>query len=89
MQKYPFETPFDKIKRDAEQYSDAVFSCLESEFLVMPKGLGFVEYPAFERGYEALKTVTKDFSEFEPTKVLSVTMAEPISIQANLIRKSS
>ena len=65
MTKYSFEAPFDEIMREAETYVDAVFSCLESEFLVMPKGSGFVEYPAFERGYEALKAATKGFSELE------------------------
>lgn len=80
MQKYPFEVPFDEIQRNAEQYVDAIFSCLESEFLVMPKGAGFIEYPVFERGYEALKTATRSFSELQPEKVLPVMMAEPISI---------
>lgn len=80
MPKYPFEVSFNEILRDSERYVDAVFSCLESEFLVMPKGVGFVEYPVFERGYEALKTATKGFSELEPVKVLPVTLAEPISI---------
>lgn len=80
MPMYPFEASFDEILREAEAYIDAVFSCLESEFLVMPKGVGFVEYPAFERGYEALKIATKSFSELEPTKVLSTALEEPISI---------
>lgn len=80
MPKYPFEVPFDEILSDPEGYVDAVFSCLESEFLVMPKGLGFVEYPVFERGYEALKMATKAFSEFEPSAVLSAACSEPISI---------
>lgn len=86
MPKYPFEASCDEIRRDAEGYVDAVFSCLESEFLVMPKGVGFVEYPAFERGYEALKTTTKGFSELEPTKVLSTALAEPISISAFVVK---
>jgi hypothetical protein len=80
MPKYPFKVHFDEIARDPDEYVDAVFSCLESEFLVMPKGAGFVEYPAFERGYEALKSATKGFSEIEPTSVLPTTLAEPISI---------
>jgi len=80
MPKYPFEAPFDEIMQEAETYVDAVFSCLESEFLVMPKGSGFVEYPAFERGYEALKAATKGFSELNPTRVLPAALAEPISI---------
>jgi hypothetical protein len=80
MPKYPFEATPDEILRDAERYVDAVFSCLESEFLVMPKGAGFVEYPAFERGYEALKAWTKGFSLLEPTQVLAAVLAEPISL---------
>jgi len=80
MPKYPFEASFDEILKDSERYIDAVFSCLESEFLIMPKGAGFIEYPIFERGYEALKTATRGFSELEPVKLLSVTLAEPISI---------
>jgi hypothetical protein len=80
MPKYPFEANFDEILKDVDQHIDAVFSCLESEFLVMPKGAGFVDYPVFERGYEALKAATRGFSQFEPLKVLSVTLAEPISI---------
>jgi hypothetical protein len=80
MPMFPFEVPFEGILKDPEGYVDAVFSSLESEFLVMPKGAGFVEYPIFERGYEALKTGTKGFSKFEPSAVLSVAMREPISI---------
>ncbi len=78
MAKSPFETPFDEIVRDPDQYVDAVFSCLESEFLVMPKGAGFVEYPVFERGYEALKAATSGFVEFTPDKVYPVTVSQPI-----------
>jgi len=54
MPTYPFEVSLDEILKDPEGYVDAVFSCLESEFLVMPKGAGFIEYAIFERGYEAL-----------------------------------
>lgn len=80
MLKYPFEVPFNEIIENAEQYIDAVFSCLESEFLVMPKGAGFVNYPVFERGYESLKAATRGFTQIEPMDILSVTLMEPISI---------
>ncbi len=49
---FPFEASLDEIFRNPGAYIDSVFSCLESEFLIMPKGAGFVEYPVFERGYE-------------------------------------
>jgi len=80
MPTFPFEVAFEDIFKDPESFVDAVFSCLESEFLIMPKGAGFVEYSAFERGYEALKTVTKGFSKFEPAAILPVTLREPIAI---------
>lgn len=80
MPTYPFEATFDDIVSDSGRYVDAVFSCLESEFLVMPKGTGFVEYPVFERGYEALKAATKGFTNLDPGRVFSATQAEPISI---------
>lgn len=80
MPTFPFEVSLDIILQDPENYVDAVFSCLESEFLVLPKGAGFVEYPVFERGYEALKVATAGFSQFDPNKVLPVTVSEPIAI---------
>lgn len=80
MPTFPFEVSLDEILEDPEIYVDAVFSCLESEFLVLPKGAGFVEYSVFERGYEALKAATAGFSQLDPKKVFPVTVSEPISI---------
>lgn len=59
MLKSPFEVSFEEVKSDLDIYVSSVFSCLESEFMVMPKGPGFVEYPAFEQGYEALKNYVR------------------------------
>ncbi len=80
MSTFPFEASPEEIASDSEAYVDSVFSCLESEFLVMPKGQGFVEYPAFERGYEALKIATRGFAEFTPARIYSVMISEPIVI---------
>jgi hypothetical protein len=80
MPKYPFEVGLDEILLAPDSYVDAVFSCLESEFLTMPKGAGFVDYPLFERGYEALKSATSSFSELDQDRIFSVSVAEPIVI---------
>jgi hypothetical protein len=80
MPTFPFEVSLDAILQDPESYVDAVFSCLESEFLVLPKGAGFVEYPVFERGYEALKAATKGFSKLDLDRIFGVTVSEPIAI---------
>lgn len=78
MPRYPFETGIEEILDDVDAYIDSVFSCLESEFLVMPKGVGFVEYPVFESGYEALKAVTTGFSQLDPERILLAVVSEPI-----------
>ncbi len=39
---FPFEVGFDDVQASLDEYVDAVCGCLESEFLVMPKGTGFV-----------------------------------------------
>ena len=60
--RFPFEATPQELERNLDGFVDAVFSCLESEFLVLPKGEGFVEYPVFEQGYEALKAGTGGFT---------------------------
>lgn len=80
MPTFPFEASMEEILTDSEGYVDAVFSCLESEFLVMPKGEGFVSYPAFEKGYESLKAATSGFQNFDPDRIFQVTVSQPISI---------
>ena len=79
---YPFEIPYSKVLKDLDKFVTSVFSCLESEFLVMPKGIGFVEYPVFERGYEALKLSTGGFARFKENDVLAAVIREPIALVA-------
>jgi len=78
--KFPFEATVAELETNLDSFVDAVFSCLESEFLVMPKGEGFVEYPVFEQGYEALKRVTAAFSSLAPGPVLQLAVEQPISL---------
>ena len=77
---FPFEVGFDTLRSDLDSYVDAVFGCLESEFLIMPKGEGFVDFPTFERGYEALKQCTANFNQVTPETVASTVFEIPISL---------
>jgi hypothetical protein len=77
---FPFEVTVEEIMQNPEPYVDAVFSCLESEFLVMPKGEGFIDYSVFENGYEALKMATKNFTEFSAKSVFEISIAVPITM---------
>ncbi len=76
--KYPFELPFDEIRSDLDMFVSAVFSSLESEFLIMPKGIGFVDYPVFEGGYEALKQATKGFTVLDCESLFQKALETPI-----------
>ena len=75
---FPFEVPFDQVQADLDIYVNAVFACLQSEFMTLPKGPGFVEYPVFEQGYEELKRATRDFRDAPPETVLEAIYRVPV-----------
>jgi hypothetical protein len=76
---FPFEVPFERLQADLDTYVDAVFASLQSEFLTLPKGPGFVEYTAFEQGYEELKKATSDFRNVTPEVVLDAIYRVPVA----------
>jgi len=75
---YPFEAPFDELLARADVFVDEVFSSLESAFLVMPRGQGFVTFPDFENGYETLKQVTENFSKLEEPVIFATALQMPL-----------
>ncbi|MDE0145145.1 MAG: hypothetical protein OXI53_12035 [Nitrospira sp.] len=77
---FPFEVGFDEVQSNLDVYVDAMFGCLESEFLVMPKGKGFVEFATFEAGYETLKRATRNFQNVTPATVMPAVFDAPISL---------
>ncbi len=77
---FPFEVPFDDVRSDPDPFVDEVFNSLKSEFLVMPKGQGFVDYPVFEQGYETLKRVTESFRRLSPPEILKAVRETPVCL---------
>ncbi|MGC9194565.1 MAG: hypothetical protein ACP5IL_03820 [Syntrophobacteraceae bacterium] len=75
---FPFEVPFEQIEADLDAFVDEVFGALQSEFLTLPKGNGFVDYPVFEQGYEELKRVTEGFKDLLPESLISTVYRVPI-----------
>jgi len=76
--KYPFEATTAEVFAAPESFVDAIFSSLASEFLVMPKGEGFLEYSVFTAGYERLKRATDGFQVFNYQVVLEAALACPV-----------
>jgi hypothetical protein len=62
-----------------DPFIDEVFGELKSGFLELPKGQGFVEYPAFETGYQALKKATAGFTTIEAGAITATIYATPIA----------
>ena len=75
---YPFEVSFQEIQNDPEPYVDAVFGSLQTEFMVMPRGKGFVEFGTFEAGYETLKRATGSFRVVTPDTVTNAVHHAPV-----------
>jgi len=68
--RYPFEVPYAEIEADVDAFINAVFDTLQSSFLLLPRGPGFVSYPEFQKAYEVLKRHTAGFTVVEPDNVM-------------------
>jgi hypothetical protein len=77
---YPFEVSLQELQADIETCVTGVFSLLQSEFLVLPRGAGFVDYSTFERGYEALKKATGEFQTFNPEALVDAVSLDPMAM---------
>lgn len=76
---FPFEVPFPEVEANLDNYVDEVFKVLQSEFLTLPKGEGFIDYPIFEQGYESLKRSTVSFRNISPERVIDTVYKVPIT----------
>lgn len=76
----PFEVQTDYLKSNLEQMVDSVFSDLQSQFLVLPRGLNFVEYGRFQAAYEVLKRHTQAFSDLSDASVIAALREDSLSL---------
>lgn len=58
---------------------DEVFGELQSSFLEMPRGEGFTDYATFEKGYQALKKATDDFTNVTTASIEAAVVTSPIA----------
>jgi hypothetical protein len=74
-----FEADFSAAGIDFTPYIDEVFAELTSTFLTMPRGEGFLDYPTFESGYEALKKATGGFATITTDLLIKTVYATPVT----------
>jgi hypothetical protein len=70
----PFELDPPELVSRLEEMVDITFADLTSEFLLMPKGSGFIEYYDFSAAYEVLKRHTGGFSEFTEARIFDALL---------------
>jgi hypothetical protein len=57
---------------------EATFADLQSQFLVMPRGSGFIPYPDFQDAYEILKRHTNSFTHLTESSVWAALRADSL-----------
>jgi hypothetical protein len=77
--KYPFSVPYSEIEAEIDVFIDTVFDTLQSSFLLLPRGPGFVAYSEFQQAYEVLKRRTTGFTLVEPENVLQALQEDALT----------
>ncbi len=67
----PFEVAPADLQNQLEELVDSTFSDIRSQFLVLPRGANFVEYPEFQAAFEVLRRRTNAFTDFTEDRVWS------------------
>ena len=67
---WPFEVDPKYLADHLDEMIDVTVADLLSAVLVLPKGAGFIDYPAFRTGVEVLKRETTRFADFSSSAVL-------------------
>ncbi len=73
--KRPFEADELSLREHLEEFVNVTIADLGSEFLLLPKGEGFIEYPDFRDAYEVLKHATGAFANLTLSTVRDAVVA--------------
>ena len=67
----PFEIAQTDLQDRIEELVDSTFYDIQSQFLVLPRGVNFVEYNEFQTAFEVLRRRTNAFADFTESSVWS------------------
>lgn len=74
----PFEVDREYLSSHLDEMVASTFGDLGSQFLVLPKGPGFIEYNDFQGAYEVLRRHTNNFSNFSSNSIWSALKDNPL-----------
>ncbi|MCY3883194.1 MAG: hypothetical protein OXG61_13880 [Chloroflexi bacterium] len=77
---HPFDVAADELRDRLDELVDITFADLQSQFLVLPRGPGFIEFADFQEAYETLKAETGGFTEFTAERLWSAVAADALAL---------
>lgn len=77
---HPFQLTPEELDDRMEEMVDVTFADLQSQFLMLPKGQGFIEYPDFQVAYEVLKRRTRAFANFTTAAVWNALREDALAL---------
>ncbi len=77
---HPFEVERPELLANLEAFVDVTIEDLTSEFLLMPKGPGFIEFRDFHQAYEVLKRHTQAFTNLSLQTVVAALREDSRSL---------
>ncbi len=66
---HPFELTAVQLQDRIDEMVEVTFGDLQSQFLTLPRGAGFIDYADFQTAYEVLKRETQAFATFTEDSV--------------------
>jgi len=66
---HPFELTGATLQERLDEMVEVTFGDLQSQFLMLPRGAGFIDYDDFQAAYEVLKRETQAFAAFTEDSV--------------------
>jgi len=76
---HAFEATPEELSARLGEFAAATFADLESAFLAMPRGTGFVDYVKFQHAYEVLKRSTAAFHDFSAERVWAALLDDSLA----------
>lgn len=78
--RHPFELSPEQLEAQLEEMVDVCFGDLTSQFLVLPKGKGFLAFHEFQTAYERLKSLTAAFSRVDEETLWAAVLEDSLSL---------
>ncbi|MBP9170945.1 MAG: hypothetical protein KBG48_26345 [Kofleriaceae bacterium] len=77
---HPFELTTAQLQDRLDEMVEVTFGDLQSQFLTLPRGAGFIDYSDFQTAYEVLKRETQAFGTFTEETVWKALRQDALTL---------